>query len=374
MPTTRNSRSVNLLSKATRACGVLSCAQLLFCLFPPADTDRDLLELERVWQYAKIYSLYQERVPDHADALGMSDPRELLDSLCDTLHNHVGDSAVTLSHYLRGTCRYTGNGGAGGDLTGVSEDTVVKFGRFYDSVGYLRIPEVVRSTPRQLRDADATLGEPPYLMLDLRESPGGNLDACSTTVSMFLGKGIPYLDVTHRKDGKGGDTGTVRVTWCSSGIENYLQGKRRIAVLVSQNTASASEILAAALRDALGPDTVCLIGDTTYGKAIGQYVFCFWFSSGSELHLTGFTFRRVGSAVRADYNEVGIEPDTVAQAPSRDPVAIAGEWLDSGFMDRYDSTLVGRLTSPGAAKTWPVGRAWGLCTKLVSPDVLPTFQ
>lgn len=99
------------------------------------------------------------------------------------------------------------------------------------------------------------------LIIDLRDNPGGYVDTAIAIASEFLPRGaIIYWERDNVGNGHITDT-AVRVT--KPGVAERLP----IAILVNGNTASAAEILTAALREH-GRATV--IGTTTYGKGSEQ--------------------------------------------------------------------------------------------------------
>ena len=60
---------------------------LLFCIGNTAQPEfPDLIEFESVWQYLKVYSIYQDRVPE--EPFLYSSPEEMLKSLNDTLRGN----------------------------------------------------------------------------------------------------------------------------------------------------------------------------------------------------------------------------------------------------------------------------------------------
>lgn len=100
------------------------------------------------------------------------------------------------------------------------------------------------------------------LIIDLRGNPGGYLDASIDIASHFL----PSGKVIVREVGKGGEEFSV---FRSRGY-NTLGGKEiSLVVLVDKGSASASEILAGALRE---NDMATLVGTQTFGKGSVQEV------------------------------------------------------------------------------------------------------
>ena len=95
------------------------------------------------------------------------------------------------------------------------------------------------------------------LIIDVRDNTGGYLSGAHEIASFFLEEGEVIYQLRQRAV-----TTIEKVT--SSEYRSY-----PIYVLVNSNSASASEILAAALRDSYSGD-VLLIGETTFGKGLIQ--------------------------------------------------------------------------------------------------------
>lgn len=129
-----------------------------------------------------------------------------------------------------------------------------------DGVGYLRITSFAEGTPGELGEELAALraGGATRVVLDLRDCPGGMLDATVGIAEHFLPAGAPVLSIEHR-DG----TKETRVTEQDRG-----GGKLPLAVLIGPGTASSAEILADALHHAgdRADHRALLVGDATFGK------------------------------------------------------------------------------------------------------------
>jgi len=107
--------------------------------------------------------------------------------------------------------------------------------------------------------------------VDVRGNPGGYLDsAVYLAGEFFMNKPVIYKEDAN---GKQTDFGTTRV--------GIFQKVPAVIVLVDQGSASASEILAAALRDNIGAR---LIGVKSFGK--GTIQDAKEFSDGSGVHIT----------------------------------------------------------------------------------------
>ncbi|GAA4878486.1 S41 family peptidase [Ferrimonas pelagia] len=126
-------------------------------------------------------------------------------------------------------------------------------------IGYLKISSFNQRTAFEVRMAATQLLQQPLkgLVLDLRNNPGGLLDAAVQVADMFLTSGT--IVTTH---GRFFDANSdYRATSYS------LFGDVPVAVLINQGSASAAEILAGALSD---QGRAILIGETSYGKGTVQ--------------------------------------------------------------------------------------------------------
>ena len=94
-------------------------------------------------------------------------------------------------------------------------------------------------------------------MLDLRNNPGGLLDEAVGSASIFVG-GRKLLTI----EGEHEATHELRAA-------DATVSPVRLALLVNRYTASAAEVVAAALRD---NERASLVGERTYGKALVQSI------------------------------------------------------------------------------------------------------
>ncbi|WP_035985339.1 carboxyl-terminal processing protease CtpA [Leptolyngbya sp. KIOST-1] len=172
-------------------------------------------------------------------------------------------------------------------------------------VGYLRLSQfngnAVQKLTAAIRDL-ADQGADGYL-LDLRNNPGGLLQAGIEIARLWLPKGtIVY---------------TVNRQGILDSFEAFGQAitDAPLAVLVNEGTASASEILAGALQD---NGRATLVGSTTFGKGLIQSLFDL--SDGAGLAVTVAKYE---TPAHHDINKLGITPDRmVASVPlNRDTVA-----------------------------------------------------
>ena len=139
------------------------------------------------------------------------------------------------------------------------------------TVAHLRLASFDNGATRDLRRALEEIRRQGLngIILDLRNNPGGLLDEAITVASQFL----PDGNVLLAKDGKGKTT-AVPVQKGGCCLETP------VVVLVNEGTASAAEIVAAALQDS---HRAQLVGDTTFGT--GTVLQEFRLSDGSALLL-----------------------------------------------------------------------------------------
>lgn len=139
-------------------------------------------------------------------------------------------------------------------------------------IGYVSINLFGERTSEELSQALEELKDSQVkgVVLDLRNNPGGLLNAAVDVTGQFIGREV----VLHERKRNGSEK-----TYTSS--TGAALTDIPLVVLVNQNTASASEIVAGALQDALD---VPLVGETTFGKGSVQLVYDL--SDGSSLHVT----------------------------------------------------------------------------------------
>ena len=188
-----------------------------------------------------------------------------------------------------------------------------------DGLVYVRIKAFQDGTARLLSDAldDAVVkrrkrGGTTGLLLDLRDNGGGLLHEAVWVTDELLASGVI---VSTR--GRGGE----KISEYSARRAGT-RPKWPIVVLINENTASASEIVAGALRD---HGRAVLVGVRTFGKGSVQNVF--ELPGGSALKLTTYRYYTPsGRSIQAE----GIHPDLVAEEPRAegDPEPMREEELD----------------------------------------------
>lgn len=171
------------------------------------------------------------------------------------------------------------------------ESPTVEYEMFDNGMAYIQIVEFDLVTTDQFKDAykQACLDGMNGLIIDLRSNPGGNLSTVCDIARMILPKGL--IVYTEDKYGE-------RVEYSCDGSQ---QIEVPLVVLTDGYSASASEILAGAVKD-YGIGT--LVGTTTYGKGIVQKVISL--TDGSAVKLTVSTYYTPNGN---NIHEKGVMPD-----------------------------------------------------------------
>ncbi len=177
------------------------------------------------------------------------------------------------------------------------ETTTVDSGMIegHDEIGYLRIREFEGVTPDQFTEAMAVLKENGMrgLVLDLRSNPGGDLTAVVDVARQILPAGL----IVYTED----KAGNRKEYTCDGTHELQMP----LVVLTNEYSASASEILAGAIKDY---NKGTLIGTTTFGKGIVQRINRLKDGTAIKLTVSAY-FTPSGKNIHG----IGIEPDIVLE-------------------------------------------------------------
>lgn len=145
--------------------------------------------------------------------------------------------------------------------------------RIGPQTGYIKLSKFATTTDTDFRRAFTDLKKQGVnrLVLDLRGNRGGYLDAATALADEFLTKGklIVYTQGAHEP----------RQNYYSSDDGLFQQGK--LAILIDEYSASASEIVAGAIQDL---DRGIIVGRRSFGKGLVQEQFRF--GDGSAINLT----------------------------------------------------------------------------------------
>lgn len=177
---------------------------------------------------------------------------------------------------------------------------------FDNRVLYIRIFDFGSRTATEFDQALKTglTGSVNLVLLDLRDNPGGYVDAANSVISEFVNSGTSTILVQ-----RGGAEEVRKVTGDGRAFGN------KLVVLVNENSASASEITAGAIKD---HGRGKLVGVKTFGK--GSVQEDFKLRDGGDLHLT------IAEWLTPNHHSIeksGITPDeTVKLANSQDQYAV----------------------------------------------------
>ena len=165
------------------------------------------------------------------------------------------------------------------------------------NIGYIRIVSFGKNTGKNFVKEIEKLKEKNIkgLILDLRRNPGGIVDEAKKVAGVFLGD---EQVVTYLEDRLG------RRQYIKTSGDIY---EIPLVVLIDEGSASASEIVAGALRD---HNKAKLVGMKTFGKGLVQVPFPL--GDGTYIKLT---IARYFTPNGEDINERGIMPDIEVQLP-----------------------------------------------------------
>ena len=170
-------------------------------------------------------------------------------------------------------------------------------------IGYIRIAMFNENTGEEFKKAYEKLEQEGMqaTLLDLRHNPGGLLTECVKVSNYIVPKG-PVVSITDKK----GDTKVYE-----SKLEKV---KYPLAVLIDHGSASASEIVSAAVQDTKAGK---LFGVKTYGKGCVQSVFHITTKTGLKL-TTAMYYTPSGRSI----HKVGVTPDVEIELPEKATVDV----------------------------------------------------
>ena len=180
------------------------------------------------------------------------------------------------------------------------------------SYGYVRVNQFSDGTAQELTRAvddlqDAYGGMLEGLVLDLRNNPGGVLDAAVDVSDLFLDSGVIVT-----ADGR-----TLESRFTRSAHRGDILDGAPLVVLVNSGSASASEIVAGALQD---HNRATIVGTSTFGKGLVQTVMPL--SKGRAIKLTT---SRYYTPSGDSIHEVGVTPDVVVdETPGFPDLSLSG--------------------------------------------------
>jgi len=196
-----------------------------------------------------------------------------------------------------------------------------------DDIGYVRISQFGRETPIELRQALSTLqkdagGKLAGLVLDLRNDPGGLLTSAVDISSDFMNGGT--IVSIHGRISSDDRTFAAPAT-------GALLPDVPMVVLINGASASASEIVAAALQDR---HRATVMGTQSFGKGSVQTVIPIK-DHGALRLTTALYYTPSGRSIQ----DQGVTPDVVIEAPKDEQIANSMVWREA--------QLHGAFANPG---------------------------
>lgn len=167
-----------------------------------------------------------------------------------------------------------------------------------NNIGYLEISSFDEGTAKEFKTKYEGLKKDGIksLIIDLRNNGGGLVEEALTIVDYIVPKGKEILiTVDKDKDEK------------IEKAEEDVMIDMPIVVLVNENTASSSEIVAGALKDL---DEATIVGTKTYGKGVIQQILSLRSGAGVKV-----TVEEYYTPNRTKINKIGIEPDEKIELP-----------------------------------------------------------
>jgi carboxyl-terminal processing protease len=176
--------------------------------------------------------------------------------------------------------------------------------------------------------ADVAKGQKAFVV-DLRGNPGGFIDAAAKVASAFIGSG----PIFWQQDVNGVQTPSNAIAGGPATDPSF-----RVVLLVDKGSASASEIVTAALKDT---KRATIVGETTFGKGTVQT----WIPLGPNGAEGGvkLTIAKWLTPDKSWIHGVGITPDVPVTVPANTPAG------SDPVLDKALEILAAPAASPGAS-------------------------
>jgi len=167
-----------------------------------------------------------------------------------------------------------------------------------DDVGYIKVVDFQQDTAREFEQAlkKLTAKGVKGLILDLRNNAGGLLDVAIELTDILLEKGEPIVSTKGR---------IIQQNKQFIAQSNTPYTKITLAILVNEGSASASEIVAGAIKD---NNRGIIVGQKTFGKGSVQTVIPL--RDGSALRVTTANYFTPGGYI---ISKKGVEPDILVE-------------------------------------------------------------
>ena len=163
-----------------------------------------------------------------------------------------------------------------------------------DDIGYIELQQFNQNAHIKVLKALEYMAERDIskIILDLRDNPGGYLSEAIYIANLFVPKG-PVVHIKYRND---------KIETYKSYLEEV---PFELVVLVNENSASASEILAAAIKDSKAGQ---ILGVTTYGKGTVQELVSLPRGDGLKITIAEYLSPKMNKI-----DGVGVRPDIMVE-------------------------------------------------------------
>ncbi len=234
---------------------------------------------------------------------------------------------------------------------GDNESAIVKASLLKNNIAYLEITSFSSlNTSNELELALSRFKNPSGFVIDLRGNRGGYVEQALACFELMTSAG-KFVSMKGREEGK---------PYCEIlNLENtclkrelngqlFIESRRRnlclnkpMIVLIDQNTRSAAEMLAGALRDT---NRAKLVGSRTFGKGVVQS--CWNLEAGCSLKIAmAHYFLPSGE----DINEIGIKPDLLADLSSNSK-STGSELTEFQRLERITQPIINDLNASNPEK------------------------
>lgn len=211
-------------------------------------------------------------------------------------------------------------------------------------IGYLQLREFAANTASQVRRAVREMsGKRPVqaFVLDLRGNAGGLVDKAVEVAKVFLRR----ESIVVRFVGRDGTMTMERCGWRVFWRPRVNVTKEPIIILVDSETASASELVAAALRDNC---RAVVVGNSTYGKGSVQAIVPLSNGAGIAVTVARYKTPRNSSIVMGK----GLRPDLFRSSLAEDGDGVVKELFGRGGVRRmrWISGRLGKCIAPSCKR------------------------
>lgn len=254
------------------------------------------------------------------------------DAAADLLRGSVGSSVVVVVETPEGNQYRLKLERARVDIPSIEE---AKIADAAHGIGYIKLSNFQKNTPQDFDRALAQLQTQGLrsLILDLRDNPGGALDAAVAIADRFVSQGT----IVSTK----GRSFAENMTYSAN--TNSPAANLPLIVLINQNSASASEILAVAVAD---HRRGLLMGEQTFGKGLVQTILPLTSGRGGVRLTTAEYFSPTGQRVEMQ----GVKPEVVVQTVARPALEDGTQSSEPSTTDPVLEAAIRRLTPAAASQ------------------------